>query len=334
MSHRMTSWSVRLLGLLACLCVASALLGATAARAAAATDARPCVVIDTDYSSDDMMAIPVVLANRRVAAIITTEGATRPGRAATALSRLFAAPAADGFGTPVLVGLRYPGQRDLTSYGWLPPIRLLMEQSNGFFSDPLDPAPSAFRGPLERRVVRAVAGCPSVSLLVTGPFTSFVRYSPLIRDRIDRVVMQGKPLRGDPTQTPGKLSFNCEYDLAACRLAFRQLSSLHATWVDVIRHTVPAYSPSLAMVTGLGTRGLPGALRAALLNHPQTWLPEALAPGASSYLWDQSAALYLLEPQLFATVGAHKEAAVSAARLQALWTTKINNALPPAARPA
>ncbi len=37
-----------------------------------------CVLIDTDFDIDDMMAIPTVIGNRPVAAIVTSEGYTRP----------------------------------------------------------------------------------------------------------------------------------------------------------------------------------------------------------------------------------------------------------------
>lgn len=137
--------------------------------------------------------------------------------------------------------------------------------------------------------------------------------------------MQGKPIQGDSTLPAGHLSFNCEYDLTACRTAFIQMRKLHPTWVDVPRGTTPPYSPSLAMVLALGTTGLPGNLRTALLANPAAWEPNALASGSDqTLLWDQSAATYMLHPKLYQRIGAHWEITVSVAEFQRIWTESVN----------
>jgi len=60
----------------------------TAARGKPSNQSSECVVIDNDYDIDDMMAIPLVIANRHVAAIVQTEGYTLPAQAAPALNAL------------------------------------------------------------------------------------------------------------------------------------------------------------------------------------------------------------------------------------------------------
>ncbi len=61
-----------------------------------------CVLIDTDFDIDDMMAIPLVIGTHHVAAIVTSEGYTKPQLAAAALSRLIAEP--NQRGIPVIIG--------------------------------------------------------------------------------------------------------------------------------------------------------------------------------------------------------------------------------------
>lgn len=51
-----------------------------------------CVLIDTDLDIDDMMSMPMVVGNRHVAAVVTTEGFTTPELGAAATSRLLAEP--------------------------------------------------------------------------------------------------------------------------------------------------------------------------------------------------------------------------------------------------
>ena len=73
------------------LAVATGLAVATPAQAAYLKSSA-CTLIDTDFDIDDMMAIPLIIGNRYVAAIITSEGYTLPAEGAGALSRLIAEP--------------------------------------------------------------------------------------------------------------------------------------------------------------------------------------------------------------------------------------------------
>lgn len=142
---------------------------------------------------------------------------------------------------------------------------------------------------------------------------------------------------GDMSRSPGRESFNCNYDLSACQTAMTQLSTIRTYFVDIPRFddchdtvTPPAhcYNPNMEMVAGSNARGtggllrqgLPGRLRRALLNDVQcisfyttpgtvgkpcnsrsTWEPASVAagPGGEMLLWDQTAALFLLNPRAF-----------------------------------
>jgi inosine-uridine nucleoside N-ribohydrolase len=301
-----------------CSCVMAAMLMLLAVAAQAADPPRQaCVLIDTDFDIDDMMAIPLVIANRHVAAIVTTEGATTAPLAASALARLLAAP---GLDAPVPVIIGGVQGRDLKPWPWLPPVRGRMERTNDLLTVAMPPKPPAH--PFEADVAKALHDCTSVSILAIGPFTSFVRYSPAIRDRIDLVVLQGRPLHS-PEEGTNARTFNCIYDQTACETAFRQLQGLHPVWVDVPKQAADPYSPTLDMVQGLRNDGLPGALRAALLSLQETWRMESQSAG-HSFLWDQLAALYLLHPGEFHRVGAHMEPVPAAADIRRQWTADTN----------
>jgi len=71
------------------------------------------------------------------------------------------------------------------------------------------------------------------------------------------------------------------------------------------------------MVDRLAGSGMPGLLRAALNADPSQWL--------GTRLWDDSAALYLLEPQAFIVRGAHFEPAIDEATLRSELVKAIND---------
>ena len=185
-----------------------------------------------------------------------------------------------------------------------------------------------------QKLAAAVADCDSVSILVIGTYTSFINYFPLIEEKVDRVVIMGQPIN-DNSSTPGRESFNCKFDFAACQKAMTLLAGKPAFFIDVPRFeecrgataTAPhCYSPDYAMVAGDGKtqglkdEGMPGRLKKALLNdiacqsfYPpedrskpctskSTWEPAAVAAGLGGemLLWDQSAAIFLVHPKAFA----------------------------------
>ncbi len=303
--------------------------------------ARQCVVIDNDYDIDDMMAMTLVIANRRVAAIVQTEGVTLPNHAAPAAQALInQADLATGFRPiPIVVGGHQARHPDPGRWPWLGFFRAMMNRSNGLLAAQPQPWPQNPAFPLA--VARAVANCQRVTVLLTAPFTSFIRYAPLIAHKLDQVVITGTPL----DDRPGQLAlntFNCLYDLQSCRVATEQLRAVRGLFVDLpdtpdcwtLRATkrTTCYTPSYAMVAGhlqvdgkrsggLLNRGLPGRLKRALINPIRcaslyqtskartrpcsslsTWEPEAAASGPADrvLLWDQSTALFLLDPSRFA----------------------------------
>ncbi|AFM15215.1 Inosine-uridine nucleoside N-ribohydrolase [Mycolicibacterium chubuense NBB4] len=310
------------------------------AGVAAATPVAPadsCVVIDTDFDIDDMMSIPTVIGARHVAAIVTTEGYTLPTLGASAVERLVAEPGQRTIPVIVGAGIGRPESDIAATFGdYVLVYRGIMNRLNNFLPTGLAPAPVA--GDYVQRIAAAVADCRRVDVLVLGAFTSFVNYSPAIRDKLGRVVITGRPLEGDPELEAGE-SFNCVYDRPACETAFHeQLPGLDHTFVDVPRtacDTTPnkagcagtVYGPTLAMARALGSEGLPNTLKQIMLNDSATWAIdtwEQSGYGGRSMFWDQSTVLALLDPADFHQVGAHVETALSPRDFQHKWTAFTN----------
>ena len=299
----------------------------------AATPRAACVIIDNDYDIDDMMAIPLVIGNRYVASIIQSEGYTLPADGASALEQLVnnLPDQPNQRKIPIIVGGYQAGTKDLTPWPWLPFFRSMMNLSNGLLDTV--PAPAQANPVYAQQVADSVANCANVSVLVIGTYTSFINYSPLIRGKIDKVIIMGQAL-GDDSAAPGRESFNCRYDLPACKTAMTQLIGLNKYFVDIPRidycytgtPSADCYSPSHKMVAGtagsggIGGGGLPSRLKQALMNDincaslytkpdkfglpctsQSTWVPADVftGPGGEMLLWDQTAALFLLHPEYF-----------------------------------
>lgn len=292
-----------------------------------------CVIIDNDYDIDDMMAIPLVIGNKHVAAIIQSEGYTLPESSAPAINQLVnnLPDQPNQRKIPIIVGGSQTQPPDLNQWPWLQFFRSMMNLSNGLLTSlPTSIASSSY----PNQVADAVMSCKSVSVLIIGTYTSFINYSPLIKNKIDKVVIMGEKI-GDDSRTPAKDSFNCRYDLPACQQAMGQLESLNTFFVDIPRfddcHDTASppshcYNPTYQMVAGnngtggLIDTGLPGRLKQALMNNIQcasfyttpdtignpcsslsTWVPADVytGPGGEMLLWDETAALFLLHPELF-----------------------------------
>lgn len=331
----------------------------TSAQAAAPGIMKPaaCTLIDTDFDIDDMMAIPLVIGGRYVAAIVTSEGYTLPQEGAAALSRLIAEP--EQRHIPVIIGGSSHLDPDVIRKDWgqfVLDYRMMMGSAFALMNAPLPPSPPP-RNDYVKQVGEAVADCSSVDVLVIGTFTSFVNYSPAIRAKIRNVVIMGMPLRGDPTQRPGNFSFNCEYDMKACETAFDgQLPGLSHFFIDpprgdfdkdAVGHQDTVYGPTLQMVTQLEDRGLPNALKQALTGTVRNGsLGEAVKgadywaidccfrAGGKSLLWDQTAALFLLHADDFTKVGGHYEPALPPDAFRLLWTNSTNATLTYVGAPA
>lgn len=302
-----------------------------------------CVLVDTDFDIDDMMAIPLVIGNKHVAAFVTSEGYTKPELGAAALSRLIAEP--NQRHIPVIIGAstHLDEKKIVSEWGqFVLQYRDLMNRINNFTVSGMPPA--GVQADYKNQVVKAVSNCKTVDVLIIGTFSSFVNYSPAIESKINHVVIMGKALEGDTTQRPGNFSFNCEYDMPACKKVFyEQLPKYKYTYVDVPRSkcdTTPnqgackgtVYGPTLEMVKNLHSEGLPNTLKQVLLGYTNSWnldtWPNKIY-GGKSLLWDQSAALYMVYPEIFKKLGGpngHFEAAVSPQEFRAKWTEATNQA--------
>ena len=306
---------------------------------AAAPMRDSCVLIDNDYDIDDMMAIPLVIGNKYVAAIVQSEGYTLPEQSAPAIDALVnkLSDQPNNRQIPIIVGAKQAQGPDLSKWPWLPFFRAMMDQSNALLES--IPLPWQTDSGYTQKVVDSVASCKNVSVLIIGTYTSFINYSPLIRDKIDKVVIMGQPI-GDNSRTEGRESFNCRFDLASCQTAMTQLQGLNAYFVDIPREGICSntlmpspncYNPSYEMVAGGGgsvgllNTGLAGRLKQALTNPigcnskytpvmpampavPEsqcsalsTWVPANVAagPGGEMLLWDETAALFMLHPEQF-----------------------------------
>lgn len=294
-----------------------------------------CTLIDNDFDIDDLMALPVVIGSEPVVAVIQTEGYTEPEMASPAVDVLLHGTSAGDASQrlPIITGGRQQTRPDLSHSPWVPFFRSMLNRANGLLDE--DPQPWK---PGDRNypdsIVELTKNCDEIRVLVIGPYTSFIRYYPLIESKVTRIVIMGQPI-GNDSATPGKESFNCSFDMAACQSAMVQLRGKPAFFVDIPRFkecreaasSPPhCYAPTLEMIAGgdeqdgLKEKGLAGRVRKALLNtiacqafytsedkknRPcsslSTWEPEAVAlgPGGEALMWDQSAALFLVEPEAF-----------------------------------
>ena len=336
-----------------------------------------CVLIDNDYDIDDMMAIPLVIGNKHVAAIIQSEGYTLPESSAPAITALVnnLSDQPNQRKIPIIVGGQQTLSPDISQWPWLQFFRSMMNLSNGLLT--AVPTPAANNPAYPQQVVNALNECAKVSVLIIGTYTSFINYSSLIRDKIDKVVIMGQSI-DDSSRTPGRESFNCRYDFPACQQAMGQLQGLNSFFVDIPRFddchgtaNPPShcYNPSYEMVAGnnnvggLLNTGLPGQLKQALMNNIQcsafyttpetignpcsslsTWVPADVysGPGGEMLLWDETAALFLLHPEIFSLYypsnpeipgGLHYEPTLinesygqTIQNLRRLWTEDTNRA--------
>ncbi|HEY7596803.1 MAG TPA: hypothetical protein VH969_26895 [Actinophytocola sp.] len=260
-----------------------------------------CTVVDTDAGLDDFRALAVLAPARDIRAVVATEGISGVQNGATAVSMFLAS---HGATPPVVPGLASPNP---PAYDWLPAARAGAERIDDYLHDAVpfgrDP------GRLTRDLRAAVRGCDRVDLLVLGPWTSYLRYSSVLGHDV-HVVASGRSFAENNPD-----NFNCEYDLAACRTATGRLH--RAVFVDLPpAGPEPTYDPTAEMIAGLEAAGMPGLLRTALRVDPGQWL--------GTRLWDDAAALYLVETGVFAPRGGHVEPAVPSDEFRDLVRDAIN----------
>jgi inosine-uridine nucleoside N-ribohydrolase len=284
-----------------------------------------CVVIDTDTAFDDIRAIATLVSTGQVVAIVTTEGIARSAEGALVLSEVLGR---GGLSIPIIIGAVPSPIRGYSPPDWLAAARSSAETLNGTFavdrqqSTPLLGNVVTDLGPL-------VSNCSHVKLIVIGPWTSFMLYAPQILDKVDAIVVQGRP---DPDKiggAPSTTGFNCLYDKPSCFAAYDMLEgrqqrvhqTLQATWVDIPDSPVTC-GPALPGIAGDGAhvcafrpteewakrlaqaRGQAWVVGAILIASQDSW--------ASTLLWDDLTALYFVQPQLFVVRGGHVEPTISA----------------------
>lgn len=274
-----------------------------AGKSGPAPSTQPCLVIDTDVGLDDFRAVAVLLPQRAPQAVVVTEGiAAVPGGSTAMAMFLASAPSS----APVIPGL---AAAHPPAYDWLPAVRAGAERLNGFLALAVPFASPAQT--MTQALTQATQHCDRIEVLVLGPWSSFVQYAPALGNKIERVLASGRPLAENNPD-----NFNCVYDQPACEAADRLLRGRYAAaWVD-LPTAGPDYAPTEEMTGRLNQTGMPGVLRAALLLAPAEWL--------GTRLWDDTAALYLLEPQGFTVNGAHLEPAINEETLRRRLVRAIN----------
>ena len=264
---------------------------------------RTCLIVDTDVATDDFRAFAVLFPHRELRAVVVTEGISSVAKGSTAIALFLASGQSTA---PVIPGL---ASALPPTYDWLPLTRAVAERLNGLLPQSIPSAADSNK--LRLALAAALKGCNRVEVLVLGPWSSFVQYSAMLRPFIRRVVASGRPFSETNPD-----NFNCEYDRAACEKAEEFLNKVRrAVWVDL--PTGNSYPATLPFITQLGEIGMPGLLRAALdANHD--W--------SGTRFWDDSAALYLLAPELFkATQGqTHLEPAIDEEALSNALINAIN----------
>ncbi len=326
----------RLAGLLLPVLLALACVPAGARAGQAPPDGR-CYLIDTDVEVDDVRAVAMLARTGRVAAVVVTEGIFRIPRGVGALQEMLRRGGQADI--PVLHGAspnpKWPERLDPGELGrW----RDNAERLNRLLDAPV-PAADPPTADIAAALRPHLAGCHRVSLLVIGPWTSFLRYAAEVLERVDRIAAQGRPYPDELSGQPD--GFNCRYDLDSCFAAFDLLAGrqqradrrVRTDWVDipggleacgraepgVDEHGTRLYAfrPDANWIAALehAKDGMAPVVAAVLRAHPGGW--------ERTSLWDDLAALYLLRPDVFAARGGHMEPCVPAATVRRLLTEAL-----------
>jgi hypothetical protein len=298
--------------------------------AARASAADGCILIDTDADLDDYRAIATLASGKRIRAIIVTEGISQRAEGAVAMLDFLRR---SELKIPVLLGASPDPYREYEERQGLPGWRKTAESLNGILnSDGIQPPPES---DIATAIKPYIDDCSKITLLVIGPWTSFMRYATAILPRIDRIVAQGRPYPDEIGGEPD--GFNCVYDKQSCFAAFdllvgRQLRvgrRLRTTWVDI---------PNNADVCGLAEPGIDASRQRKFAFVPNAdWLKRLRNAGGrarviaeilqnkvesweKTSLWDDLTALYILCPELFGVRGGHLEPCIPAQSVRDLLT--------------
>ena len=325
-------------GLAALLMGLLGLLPAATGRAAPADG--HCILIDSDVDLDDLRAVAMLAPTGRVAAIVVTEGLSRGQQGAGAMEEMLRRA---GVTIPVIVGAAPDPARPLQLSPRFPDWRANAERLNQLLPAPLEPMEPPRQGDVASALRPHLKACNTISLLVIGPWTSFLRYAAEILERVDRIVAQGRPYPDEIGGEPD--GQNCIYDRGACLAAHDLLAGrqrrfgnrVRTDWVDIPNgpegcaaaergvdaegSRVFAFSPKLSWAEALiGGTGLAPLMGEILLRNP--------AGFAKTSLWDDLAALYLLRRDVFAQRGGHLEPCVPAATIRHMVQTAMEGGQP------
>ncbi len=239
-----------------------------------------------------------------------------------------------GYKTPVIPGINPSSDRGYKPDEGLAGWRSNAERLNGLLPEPIVPS-SAQPSDLAAALRRYTAGCSHVSLLMIGPWTSFIRYAPEFLRHVDQIVAQGRPFPDEPGGEPA--GFNCTYDIDSCVASFDLLvgrrqradRKLRAEWID-IPSSPQACGSAEPGVDEKGTKLFafrPVAAWSEALQHEggmASVMADVLKANPSGLdrtsLWDDLAALYLLRPDVFVQRGGHYEPCIPASTVRTLLT--------------
>ena len=327
---------------LAVILLATCYLVAPSLAAAKPPDGH-CFVIDSDAALDDFRAVAALAPTGRIAATVVTEGIARPSEGAGAIEELLRR---GGLSIPVIPGAAGPNpEQHFTPNYWSKletEWRPDAESLNEILPAPIAPSTRP-AGDIAAALRPHIAECSSISLLVIGPWTSFMRYAAEILERVDRIVAQGRPYPDEPNGQPA--GFNCVYDKDSCYAAFDLLvgrqqradPDLRVDWIDIPNSRdacgsaepgidardkpLYAFRPVEAWTKDLERAGGMARVVAEVLSANLEALKE-------TSLWDDLAALYLLQPNIFGVRGGHLEPCVPAATVRELLADYMAKTLP------
>lgn len=259
--------------------------------------AAACVLFDGDSNMDDLRALAVLWPHRRLAAVVTTDGIVSARAGAATVAQFFGGTRE---AAPVVIQGRdrFVASAAPPAWTWLAKTRADAERLATLFAAivpfPL-PVIVPRKGALGAAVAQAVADCSSVGVVITGPWSSFVAYHPAIVGKLKFAVVQGRS--PDDPDDPKWDRVNCSFDRQACNDAVTALRSTPVFWVD-LSAAGPSYPITADLATALSDSGLGGRLKQVMQRDGQ-WHDQQI--------WDDGAALFLIDPTRFKLVGRHIE---------------------------
>lgn len=276
--------------------------------------AASCVLFDGDGNLDDVRAMAVLSPHRRVAGIVATAGIVSAPTAAATMAQFVR-----GLKETVVIQGRDRSADSAAppAWAWLAQTRANAERLTGLLSAVAQP-PLAVLVPDEAAlgavVARTLADCSSIGLVITGPWSSFIAYYPAISAKIKFVIVQGRsPVDPDDPEWD---RVNCSFDRLACMKAVAELRLTPVFWID-LPAAGPPYPITQDLATALSDGGLAGKLKR-LMQQDGQWRDQQI--------WDDGAAMFLVDPARFKLVGRHIEPDLSPPAML-LYEAKLMNGI-------